>query len=352
MNTDVSTPADPADELLEDLVNKSEDDETDTSPSPEVRHHTLHALIDEHRQHRIHHLWLAETRAVAGRIARNYPPHRYGAGAAWDSHAIDDLCQDIVVRLLRKSQIEYICDTANDLPHARALLRRQVRLTLIDRLRHTAVSNLVTRALNRLATAPFERLDIEPVAWALAHHDAPTATTPRDRTDFVQLSQRLRSLPRVRHSGLERATPIWSAETLLEALTDIVVTFGVVTRSELEEIFANALTSLNVAEFVDDVAGDQSASSELGPEVDAMVNQIATRAVGSLTDEESAVLAHKFRGLTDHEIAEEVGRSRPTVATRRGTGAEKIRDAIIDLDQDTQNAVLVRFQWQVLEANK
>jgi hypothetical protein len=336
------------DALLDDLVRDEPDGEQPDHADGDAV--TLTALIEEFYRDIIDTLWMAEFRSAVSRVARRYPPRRYRAGAAWNPEALEDLSQDLVVRLLHKKQLLYICENANDLPHARALLRRQVRLTLVDRLRRTAIDNLVRRAVERLSEAPFTQVSAAPLAWAVeSAAPTPPGTGPAlDRDEFTRLSQRLRFLPRVPHHGLERATPIWPAEVLFDALHDICATYGTVTRTELEEIFNDALTTLNVAEFLDVEAAEQFVAADLGPEVEALVSDLVTRAVSSLTDEEVVVLAGKFRGLSDDAVSTEVGRSRPTVAARKDSGAAKLRDVVAGLDAAAHNAFLEQVQVRIL----
>src|SRR3954452_18396795 len=79
----------------------------------------LQALIDEHARDGFGPLWLREVKAAAPRVARRYSPSVYAGTAAWDDDAINDLVQDVVERMFKKGQAEYICDVANDFGHAR-----------------------------------------------------------------------------------------------------------------------------------------------------------------------------------------------------------------------------------------
>ena len=88
----------------------------------DVTQGNLEALIREHTKHGLGPLWLDEVQKAAPRVARRYSPSTYARSASWDEDAMGDLVQDVVERMITKSQVDYICDVANDFGHARALI--------------------------------------------------------------------------------------------------------------------------------------------------------------------------------------------------------------------------------------
>jgi DNA-directed RNA polymerase specialized sigma24 family protein len=324
-------------------------DETDSEEAVPDGASTLAALVAEHRSERLGPLWLAEIHAACASKARRYPPSVYGRAAAWDSTTIEDLVMDTVERLLMKSQVEYICDTAGDLAHARALLHRQVRHTLLDRRTRTVVDNLLDRAVDLLRADPYQADDTPPPGWIRS------GTTPERASATLpvrMLGLRLRRLPRLPADGVERASPVWTSETLSLALDDVVTTLGKVTRDNLEKIFNDALTSLAPSEFVSDEAGSAQTDLTPGPEELAVARDAVRRLTDQLDPVETAVLSFKFQGMADAEAASALGISRPTVDSRKKAATAKVRDALISLDTTTQNAALHLLQQQILPPNQ
>ena len=90
---------------------------------------------------------LAEVRRACASRARKYPPVVYARSTTWNDDAIDDLVQDVITRrLLGKRQLDYLFDMGRTIDAWRALLDRQVRITLARRRVRTVVDNLLDRA--------------------------------------------------------------------------------------------------------------------------------------------------------------------------------------------------------------
>ena len=196
--------------------------------STSAMHQTMaskHSL-PRHASERLGPLWLAEITKAAN-VAKRYNPRIYGQSSVWDEGALNDLVQDVVERMLVKSQVEYICDLANDFGHARALIYRQVKMTLADRRQRTSVDNLFDRAKERLAELPFEVRSAKPPTWGLAGSDA----EPEESSQ--RLITALAALPRLPGLGKDRASAVWTRETLEDALVLICRTTGMVAEDEL-----------------------------------------------------------------------------------------------------------------------
>ncbi len=298
------------------------------------------ALVAEHRAERLGRLWHAEIRSACASKARRYPPGPYARSAAWDDAAIDDLTMDAVERLLRKAQIEYICDVASGTGHARALLHRQVRFALLERRERTVVDNLLDRAVDVLRGPGYAERAGQPPSWQAAGAHAPhagAADSPAGRL----LALRLRRLPRLPAAGADRASPVWSPATLSRAVGDAVSTLGSVDHDSLGAVLRDALTSLVPGELVSDEAGVGRRDPAAGPEEETMARQAAEQAVSALTPREARVLACKLGGVNDADAAAELGVSRPTVDAAKASGAAKVRVALADLTGAAQDEALV-----------
>ena len=279
----------------------------------------LQALIDEHARQGLGRLWLDEVGKAARHLARRYSPWAYARASTWDDDAINDLVQDVVERMITKGQAEYICDTANDFGHARALIYRQVRMTLIDRRQRTAVDNLYARAVDRLGESPFEQVRTKPRSWRL------TGSTEEATPPTTRLTSSLAALPRLPGNGTERASAIWTTATLGDALALVCKVVGEVEESDLKRIFDEALTVFATAEVVSDDAGARDRSAELDPGELTLANDLAERIVAALTKEEATMLAGKWIGDSDGDIARRLGVSRPTAAKYKDSAFEKVR---------------------------
>lgn len=302
----------------------------------------LEILIEEYERQGLGPRWLQEIQAAASRVVRKYSPSVYARSAAWDDEAINDLVQDVVERILTKGQAEYICDVANDFGHARALIYRQVRMTLIDRRQRTAVDNLFDRAVERLGEPPFEQVKKKPRSWRIAGHTL--EATPYTR----RLNTSLAALPRLPGNGTERASPIWTTETLTDALVLICNAVCEVEELDLRKILDESLTVFATAEVVSDEAGSDDRSGELDPSDLIMANELIERLGAALTNEETTVLAGKWIGDSDGDIARRLGVSRPTAAKHKASAFTKIQDELTSQSEAVVGYVLGRLQSFVI----
>jgi DNA-directed RNA polymerase specialized sigma24 family protein len=323
----------------------------DEDPTPVDSDHaqdlrvTLDQLVAEHRAERLGQLWLTEIRAACSSRARRYSPQVYARAANWDEPTLQDLVMDTTERLLAKAQIEYICDHAADLAHARALLHRQVRHTLLDRRTRSVVDNLVDRAVEQLRQGPYVEDPTPPPGWRRL---GPHAGGPSGEVAVRLLGLRLRRLPRLAAEGTERASPVWSSTTLTTAIDDVLDTLGRATRQDLSSIFGDALTSLTASELASDEAGFGHAASDLGPEGQAIASEVVVELMQQLDPLETTVLSYKFQGRSDADAAAELGLSRPTIDARKKAAAAKVRHALRGLDGGPQDVALQLLQQRII----
>ncbi|WP_078316092.1 helix-turn-helix transcriptional regulator [Mycobacterium sp. D16Q16] len=302
----------------------------------------LYALIEEFERGGIGSRWLQEIQTAAQRVARRYSPSVYARSAAWDDEAVNDLAQDVVERMLTKGQAEYICDVANDFGHARALIYRQVRMTLIDRRQRTAIDNLFDRAVERLGDPPFEQVKKMPRSWRIAGHSPDAAPYTR------RLTASLAALPRLPGSGTERASAIWTKETLTGALVLICNAVREVVELDLRKILDESLTVFATAEVVSDEAGTEDRSGELDPGDLIMANELTERLDAALTRDEATVLAGKWIGDSDGDIARRLGVSRPTAAKYKASAFHKVSGELTSQSEAVLGYVLGRLQSIVI----
>lgn len=354
--TGTGTPADPVNLLAGTEPASAEPAEVpDDQAAPDsVDGVTLTALLDEHAEQRLGPFWLAEIRRACRSRATRYPPAVYARSTSWGPADLEDLVMDTVERILEKNQVEYICATAGDTGHVRALLHRQVAHTLSARRTRTVVDNLLDRAVEDLSGDAYTEDAEPPPGWRRANATAQPDNPPdAEARDVRLLALRLRRLPRLAGDGVERASPVWSAEVLREALADCLDTLGKVTRNVLQQIFTDALTSLVASELVSDDAGSGQTDQGASPEEHALATDAVTRLVDDALDpQERAVLACKFRGWSDADTGKKLGMSRPTVDSRKKSATAKARDALSELPSSAQDAALTALQRRILETDQ
>lgn len=328
-----------ADELVSGGPLADLDEEIDLGDVTSV---DLRALVEEHERQGLGPIWLKEIQTAAPRVARRYSPFIYARSAAWDDGALDDLVQDVLERMLTKGQAEYICDVANDFGHARALIYRQVRMTLIDRRLRTAVDNLFDRAVERLSEPPFVQTRKKPRCWRL------TGNTLDASPYTGRLTASLAALPRLPGNGTERASAIWTTETLADALVLIVTTVGEIEELDLRRILDESLTVFATAEVVSSDAGTRDRSGEIDPGELIMANELVERLIATLTQEEATVLAGKWIGDSDGDVARRLSVSRPTAAKYKESAFRKVRDELNSQSEAVVTYVFGRLQSLVI----
>ncbi|UXA14086.1 hypothetical protein KXD97_10060 [Mycobacterium sp. SMC-8] len=285
-------------------------------------------------------LWIAEVERMCRIVANRYSPQTYAGTATWDDAAREDLLQDVVEHLLRKRQIEYICEIAHDLDSARRLLWRQTKFALSSRRRsrRTVVDNLVDRAVQVLVAPDYEpSIDADGEAWRRTDGSSP-ASAP-DSQQRHRLITRLKELPRMPGASSERASPVWARADLEAAVADIAATYPSVTRGLIDELFGEALTFLVPSELEANEE-DFELKSSPGPEEAKVVKETVDQAVASLSAVERAVLAGKLRGDTDTTLARMLQISRPTVDKHKRNALAQLQVALADVGNVSDDAVM------------
>lgn len=303
---------------------------------------TLRDLRLEYERETIGPAVLEEVRRACASQARRYPPAVYARSRSWNADAVDELVQDVSVeRLLGEQQLAYLFDAAADLSHWRALLTRQVKITLARRRVRTVVDNLLERAGRRLAGSE----EVETITFSgnkvfrLAGAQAPYRPLADD--EVRRAAERVRALPRRRPGRGERAPSVYSGDGL-EALLDMVLREapGGVAVRDLGRIFESVLTDWvpAVLELEERQIGAGPSDMEPGEAVE--VKMLATQIVSGLSAEETQILLGYLAGLPYSEVAGRVGVSTPTLIKRRHALIDRIRSSAGDLDERAQEMLM------------
>jgi hypothetical protein len=301
----------------------------------------LDALQREFERDVIGQLLLGEIEQAAREVSRRYDPETYGAGEPrWSAEALEDLVHDTIAGpLLSEGQLDYALH-ATDIGHFRALIRRQVRRTLIRRRSKTVIDALLERSMHELARPPFEQLEgggrPRFVVAGRAYDDRPPTTLELRRAALAAAA-----VPTDRPAAGDRAPMVYRTDalrTLLQRVAnELPCPFGT---SELDAIFRLLLTGW-FPSVLDDIEGAIGFSSrELGPEDALEVRETTERLLNRLSDEQKMILSRKLTGSADEEIASILRVSRPTVIKRRAEiystlslelegSSDAVRDAVI-----------------------
>lgn len=303
---------------------------------------TLRDLRLEYERETIGPAILEEVRRVCAAQARRYPPAVYARSHSWSGDAVDELVQDVMVeRLLGEQQLAYIFDAAADLSHWRALLTRQVKITLARRRVRTVVDNLLERAGRRLAGSE----EVETITFSgnkvFRRVGAQAPYRPLADDEVRRVVERVRALPRRRPGRGERAPSVYSGDGLA-ALLEMVLREapGGVAVRDLGRIFESVLTDWVPAVLELEETDSGSGPSDMEPGEAVEVKMLASQIVSGLSEEETQILLGYLAGLPYNEVAGRVGVSTPTLLKRRHALLDRIRAAAGDLDEAAQDRLM------------
>ena len=281
-------------------------------------------------------------RIVRGVVSR-YDPQVYAGVPNW-SHGVDDLVQEVIVdRLLEEGQLAYAFTVAFDLHHWQALIGGQVRRALAHRRRRSVIDNLLERADGILSSEPF---------WSSSGargpqyqlRGGPTRPGPPNDAELREAALAIAAIPVTIGHGAERAPMVYSTaalETVLDAIARALPCSFV--KNDLDRILRSALTPWLAGDLVGIEGALELPSDDLKPEWITEVHDIALTIVRRLTAEGRHILRLKLVGLSDHDIAERVGLSRPTVAHRKQGVLAVLREELTDASHEVREAVLAEL---------
>jgi hypothetical protein len=309
---------------------------------------TLQDLRDEYGgPHKLGSSILSEIRAAANRVCHTYPPLKYAGVLGWNDDAIEDLVQDVTVgRLLGGGQLDYIMAHTADIQHFRALLDRQVRQELSARRTRTLIDNLVDRCGEILIREPFTVANASSThrrdpSYRLASRSV--EGRPPTGEELRIAAAVIRPLPRVGDSGSDRASAVYTNETLQAALKLLAETlpcsFSI---RDIDKIFSEVLTSW-LPSFLSEEEGDLIASEKAGPEEVAILREVIDKIWAELSPEELRHFRLLMAGCSFDEIAVNLAVSRPTELKRRLGLLRVLEAGLSDLSESLQKSVLAEL---------
>lgn len=295
------------------------------------------ALREECERERIGPLFWALLVEVAGRVARKYPPHLYNDGEAWSEEAHADLAQEVALaRLIEENQLEYVLATADQSSGDRyealaRLLAFQVRRVLSHRRRKTVVDRLHSRIKAMIAGPDFQTAELAGDTAIVLEGDSSSARQLSD--DEVRTGASLiASVPRLpSRLDAERESKVYTAAHLDEVVRTLVDSMGPLFLGDIRRILELTLTAwvpTLLRDHEDDYAST-TAPPELELERAQMQTTIATL-VSDLDPVHRVVLIGKSQDVSDGDLAQRVGISRPTLAKRKTEALTRVQAELIE----------------------
>ena len=293
---------------------------------------------------------LREVHRASQARAQKYPPTIYGLSSSWDKEAIEDLVQDVVAhRLLGEFQIDYLFDVARNLSDWRALLDRQVSITLARRRVRTVVDNLLDRAKRALrkndevVTSKFSRRTVFTLRGSSQPYQPLTDQQIRRIVEIVRV------VPRLRPGRAERSPSLYRKKDFEILLRSVLqeAESGVTVR-DLGMIFEEVFTDWLPAVLELDEEGSYSTSES--PEIAVEVQETTKQIIEKMTKEDAIIIHGRLAGLPDVEIARLLDISRPTLIKRRNIlFNDVIYPLASDLDEEGQDALLEQIAMATME---
>ncbi|WP_419850094.1 hypothetical protein [Candidatus Poriferisocius sp.] len=283
-------------------------------------------LLAEAASQRIGQRWLGEVQTACTEVTRRYDPAVYAvAERAWSDGEIDELVQDVTVeQLLHQGQLAYILDVSRSIDDVRRLLRFRVRRELARRRRRTVVDRLLARLADLLDGDTYE-----PVRGSVPTRYRPVGSdvgieAPSDES-LRQAAAAVRLLPTSQATG-ERSSPVFRSEVLAQVASHCFRATGTsLSIDDFGQILREALTSW-LPEFLELDEGQnwpaEQASAEF--ELEDIVNSL----LGEISEEDQQILYAKLSGVSDSDLASQLGMSRPTTARRKSEAFDRLRELL------------------------
>jgi hypothetical protein len=305
-------------------------------------------LIAEYQRVQVGTLWISLVVEVCENIVRRYRPDVYNHGLEWDGSAIDELAQDVILeRLLVSGQIDYIVAAAGNTQSARGLVGMHVKQVLSQRVIPNQRDNVAERLFPLIAEAGEAISTGDGIGYRPEGTEWPAREA--NSSEIARAVRKISELPRLPNRGSDRLSPLFTTESLKEAVPGLMEALGCpVTLNLLRTVLGKALTGLSPALFQLDERVDLPDISGLSVEEAVIVDDLADRLIDGLTAEQREILVN-IEHLTDAELAALLGVSRPTALKRRHGTRDAIgtffsQPGLNDLSDDLKGAVLLRTQ--------
>jgi DNA-binding Xre family transcriptional regulator len=296
------------------------------------------ALREECDRERIGPLLWSLLVEVAGRVARKYPPHLYNDGETWSEEAHADLAQEVALaRLIEENQLGYVLTAAEQSSGDRyealaRLLAFQVRRVLSHRRRKTVVDRLHSRVKALVAGPGFQTVEVGGDTAVALEGGGPSAARQLSDDEIRRGASLIAAVPRLpSRLDAERESKVYTAAHLEEAVRTLAGSLGPLFLGDIRRILELVLTAW-VPTLLRDHEEDYASattSTELELERAEMRTTIASLAA-DLDPVHRVVLLGKSQDISDGDLAQRVGISRPTLAKRKTEALARVQAELIE----------------------
>lgn len=295
------------------------------------------ALRQECERERIGPLLWSLLVEVAGRVARKYPPQLYNGGESWSEEAFADLAQEVALtRLIEENQLVYVLSAADQSSGDRyealaRLLAFQVRRALSHRRRKTVVDRLHGRVKTLVDGPGFQILELGGDT-AIALEGDPSSARQLSDDEVRQGASLIASIPRLpSRLDSERESKVYTAAHLEEVVSTLAASMGPLLLTDIRRILELTLTAW-VPTLLRDHEEDY-ASTTTPPELELERAQMQTMIAALAADLDPVhriVLIGKSQDVSDGDLAQRVGISRPTLAKRKNEVLARVQAELIE----------------------
>jgi len=324
---------------------------------------TLDDLKDEYAEHVIGPKLLGMLLRQCRRKAQKYPPSTYNAGQPWDQQSFENLAQDVCTNVLLAGNYVHVMFRSLAPGDGIDAIERQVYHAIYRTLKERR------RSLEPIDDRLVRRCIAFCTDEGFPHYVSTSRKTPRfvfgttepSTTHEVEWShetvtkivnlQAVREVPRLFTATQQKQSSGYAKEQLRTVLTAITAEMAAVHEDNLRKIFQQLFTFLMLPTYEPDEEMD---FLDTQPTVNALSAETRRKIVAladSLSDRLALVITYKTDRLSDEEISQTLGCSRPTVQKDRETAGAAIRALIQDLDltESEMDLAFAEFQKQLLD---
>ena len=261
----------------------------------------------------------------------------YNNGKVWDRSTREDLLQEVVeTQLLARHQLEFVFSRpVNGLPSLSGLEKRMtqvIKRTLIERRRSLALieDRLVQRVKRMAKTTDFEIRTFAKVDY-VGKRNRDFKPRSRSKDELRRLADLLADIPRIPEKEQNSRQSIgFGAGELRVAIDRVLVNVDSISLIDLREIFILLFTSVRPSTLLleEDFDMQETVVAAIGTASRADIDHLLAPVLDRVTVEQATILIGKTQQISDENLAETLGISRPTLANRRKVVTESLGEAL------------------------
>lgn len=292
--------------------------------------------------------------SVVSAVTAQFPDvYRYNGNSPWDDASREDLAQDVVLnQLMGRNQISFVFDPNDsrspDLSGVRRRLAYVIRRELAERRKDLALieDRLVNRCLKLARKPPFTVLKIGRETIICTGEAAGIEPTPLTDHAISRLAQleAVQDAPRIPESDGPNQSIGYSSPVLQRVFKMIMNEAKIISVSDLRRVFLEIFTSLRPYVLLSFEERDSLVAPLMEDPMESKeITEKKARAlqstVSGMEREHCEILLGKFQKLTDSQLGNSLGLSRPTVQKRREEAAALIQPLVAGLDDQDRDRI-------------